>query len=438
MTHYIAEPASHISGSVRVPGDKSISHRALMLGGIAEGITEVRGFLESEDCLATMRAMRALGVQIEQTDEREICVRGVGRTGLKAARHALDMGNSGTAMRLMAGLLAGQSFASELIGDASLMKRPMERVATPLRQMGARIETASGRPPVRIIGAPLTAIRYELPVASAQVKSAVLLAGLYAQGATTVIEPAVTRDHTERMLLSFGCRLDAAHGEIKLTPPPCLQSCALEVPGDFSSSAFFLVAGSIGATEAATLRIAGVGVNPTRTGLLDILGLMGADLRLVNHRSAGAEPVADIEVRPVRLQGIRVPEHLVPLAIDEFPALFIAAACAEGETVVTGAAELRVKESDRIAVMAEGLKALGVTCEVLPDGIRIQGRPEQTAFAGGTVDSHGDHRIAMSFAVASARARTPIRILDVANVATSFPDFPGAARSAGLHVQVHE
>jgi 3-phosphoshikimate 1-carboxyvinyltransferase len=439
MTEYIVEPTSRISGAIRVPGDKSISHRALMLGGIAEGITEVRGFLESEDCLATMRAMRALGVQIEQTDEREICVRGVGRTGLKAASHALDMGNSGTAMRLMTGLLAGQQFNSELIGDASLMQRPMERVATPLRQMGAKIETASGQPPVRVKGgAPLTGIRYELPVASAQVKSAVLLAGLYAQGATTVIEPAVTRDHTERMLLSFGCRLDAAHGEIKLTPPPRLQSCALEVPGDFSSSAFFMVAGSIGATEAATLTIAGVGVNPTRTGMLDILGLMGANLRLVNHRSAGAEPVADIEVRPVRLQGIRVPEHLVPLAIDEFPALFIAAACAEGETVVTGAAELRVKESDRIAVMAEGLKALGVTCEVLPDGIRIQGRPEQNAFAGGTVDSHGDHRIAMSFAVASARARAPIRILDVANVATSFPDFPGVARSAGLHVQVHE
>lgn len=436
MTHYLVEPTSHVSGTIRVPGDKSISHRALMLGGIAEGITEVRGFLESEDCLATMRAMRALGVQIEQTNEREICVRGVGRTGLKAATHALDMGNSGTAMRLMTGLLAGQAFDSELIGDSSLMKRPMERVGTPLRQMGARIETASGKPPVRIRGgASLTGIRYELPVASAQVKSAVLLAGLYAQGPTTVIEPAVTRDHTERMLLSLGCRVDAAHGEIRLTPPQRLDACSLEVPGDFSSSAFFLVAGSIGA---ATLTIAGVGVNPTRTGLLDILGLMGADLRVVNHRSAGAEPVADIEVRPVQLQGIRVPEHLVPLAIDEFPALFIAAACAEGETVVTGAEELRVKESDRIAVMAEGLAAMGVACAVLPDGIRIEGRPDRQVFAGGTVDSHGDHRIAMSFAVASARSRAPIRILDVANVATSFPDFPGVARAAGLNVRVQD
>jgi 3-phosphoshikimate 1-carboxyvinyltransferase len=436
VTSYLVERTANVSGTIRVPGDKSISHRALMLGGIAEGITEVRGFLESEDCLATMRAMRALGVRIEQSTAREIRVRGVGRTGLKGAEHTLDMGNSGTAMRLMTGLLAGQAFDSELSGDASLLQRPMERVATPLRQMGGRIETASGKPPVRIRGgASLTGIRYELPVASAQVKSAVLLAGLYAQGQTTVIEPAVTRDHTERMLLSFGCRLDAAHGEIRLTPPQRLEACALEVPGDFSSSAFFMVAGAIGA---AALTIAGVGINPTRTGLLDILGLMGADLRVVNHRSAGAEPVADVEVRPASLQGIRVPEHLVPLAIDEFPALFIAAACAKGETLVTGAAELRVKESDRIAVMAEGLKALGVACEVLPDGIRIQGRPERAVFSGGTVDSHGDHRIAMSFAVASARSRAPIRILDVANVATSFPDFPGVARAAGFSVQVQE
>src|SRR5688572_23828715 len=273
MTSYLAEPSSQVSGTIRVPGDKSISHRALMLGGIAEGITEVRGFLESEDCLATMRAMRALGVQIEQTSAREVRVRGVGRAGLRAASHALDMGNSGTAMRLMTGLLAGQSFDSELIGDSSLMKRPMERVAAPLRQMGARVETQSGKPPVRIGGgASLKGIRYDLPVASAQVKSAVLLAGLYAEGPTTVIEPAVTRDHTERMLLSFGCRVDTAHGEIRMTPPPRLEACSLEVPGDFSSSGFFMVAGSIGA---ATLTISGVGINPTRTGLLDILGLMG-------------------------------------------------------------------------------------------------------------------------------------------------------------------
>jgi 3-phosphoshikimate 1-carboxyvinyltransferase len=435
MSHYVVQPVAGVAGAVRVPGDKSISHRALMLGGIADGITEVRGFLESEDCLATMAAMRALGVRIDR-DGSDVRVQGVGLRGLKAAGRALDMGNSGTAMRLMTGLLAGQSFDSELIGDASLMKRPMERAAKPLRQMGAQIATLDGKPPVKITGgAKLSGIHYDLPVASAQVKSAVLLAGLYANGPTTVIEPAITRDHTERMLLSFGCQVDAAHGEVRVTPPMRLDACSLEVPGDFSSSAFFMVAGSISGGQGLT--ITGVGVNPTRTGLLDILAAMGADLRVVRHRSAGAEPVADIEVRPAALQGIEVPEHLVPLAIDEFPALFIAAACAQGETVVTGAEELRVKESDRIAVMAEGLKAMGVECEVLPDGIRIQGRPQPQVFSGGTVDSHGDHRIAMSFAVASLRAGAPIRILDVANVATSFPDFPGVARTAGLDVQTH-
>src|SRR5688572_2003028 len=385
MTSYLAEPSSQVSGTIRVPGDKSISHRALMLGGIAEGITEVRGFLESEDCLATMRAMRALGVQIEQTSAREVRVRGVGRAGLKAASQALDMGNSGTAMRLMSGLLAGQSFDSELIGDASLMKRPMERVATPLRLMGAQIETSAGKPPVKIFGGrKLSGVRYELAVASAQVKSAVLLGGLYASGQTTVIEPAITRDHTERMLLSFGCKIEAGHGEVRLTPPERLEARSLTVPGDFSSSAFFLVAGSI-SRGGNGLTVSGVGVNPTRTGLLDILALMGADLRVVNHRSAGAEPVADIEIRPAALKGVHVPEHLVPLAIDEFPVLFVAAACAQGETIVTGAEELRVKESDRIAVMADGLKAMGVTCEVLADGIRIQGRPQSKVFSGGTV-----------------------------------------------------
>jgi 3-phosphoshikimate 1-carboxyvinyltransferase len=417
-----------------VPGDKSVSHRALMLGGIADGVTEVRGFLESEDCLATMKAMRALGVRVEQPGVQEVRVHGVGLHGLKGASQPLDMGNSGTAMRLMTGLLSGQAFDSELIGDASLMNRPMERAAAPLRQMGAKIATLGGKPPVQITGgAQLNGIHYALPVASAQVKSAVLLAGLYATGPTTVVESAVTRDHTERMLQGFGCSVDALGGQVRLDPPARLQACSLEVPGDFSSSAFFLVAGSIsGAAPGAGLVIRGVGINPTRTGLLDILALMGADLRVVNHRSAGAEPVADIEVHPAALKGIHVPEHLVPLAIDEFPALFIAAACAQGETIVTGAAELRVKESDRIAVMAEGLRAMGVQCEVLSDGMRIQGRSEGPVFSGGKIDSHGDHRIAMSFTVASLRAATPIEIQDVANVATSFPGFVGTARGAGL------
>lgn len=434
MSRYLVQPVPHVTGTVRVPGDKSVSHRALMLGSIADGTTEVRGFLESEDCLATMKAMRALGVTIDRPAAREVRVHGVGMRGLRGAPHALDMGNSGTAMRLMTGLLSGQSFNSELIGDSSLMKRPMERAAAPLRQMGAQIATKDGKPPVRISGgAKLSGIRYELPVASAQVKSAMLLAGLYADGATTVIEPAVTRDHSERMLLAFGCNVEARHGEIKLTPPSRLQACSLEVPGDFSSAAFFLVAGAI--SRGSGLTVSNVGINPTRTGLLDILALMGADLRVVNHRSAGAEPVADIEVHPAHLKGIHVPEHLVPLAIDEFPALFIAAACAEGETIVTGAEELRVKESDRIAVMAEGLKSLGVECEVLRDGMRIRGRSEGQVFTGGTIDSHGDHRIAMSFSVASLRASASIEILDVANVATSFPGFVEVASGVGLNLQ---
>ncbi|HKE95691.1 MAG TPA: 3-phosphoshikimate 1-carboxyvinyltransferase [Povalibacter sp.] len=436
MSHYVVQPVQGTAGAIKVPGDKSVSHRAMMLGGIAEGVTEVRGFLESEDCLATMKAMQALGVKIERPAAQEVRVHGVGLKGLKAAGRPLDMGNAGTAMRLMTGLLSGQSFDSELVGDSSLMQRPMERAATPLRQMGAKIATLNGKPPVRITGGgTLSGIRYELPVASAQVKSAILLAGLYASGPTIVIEPAITRDHTERMLVGFGCSVNAANGEVRLEPPASLKACSLEVPGDFSSSAFFLVAGSIGRGPGLTIK--GVGINPTRTGMLDILALMGADLRVINHRTAGAEPVADIEVHPAKLKGIRVPEHLVPLAIDEFPALFVAAACAEGETVVTGAAELRVKESDRIAVMADGLRAMGVQCEVLPDGMRIQGRPQGHVFSGGEVDSHGDHRIAMSFTIAGLRAAAPITIRDVANVATSFPSFVQTARSAGLDLAEH-
>lgn len=436
MSRYLVNPNLSVAGSVAVPGDKSISHRSLMFGGIADGVTEVRGFLESEDCLATMAAMRALGVNVERPSQHEVRVHGVGLRGLKGAGKALDMGNSGTAMRLMTGLLAGQSFDSELIGDSSLMKRPMERVAGPLRTMGANIETLNGRAPVKIRGGQkLKGMRYDMPMASAQVKSAVLLAGMYADGPTTVTEPAVTRDHTERMLIGFGCDVSAVRGTISLKPPKSLTACSLEVPGDFSSAAFFMVAGCLAAKDVFTIR--NVGINPTRTGLLDILALMGADLRLVNHRSAGAEPVADIEVRRSELKGIHVPEELVPLAIDEFPVLFIAAACAKGETIVTGAEELRVKESDRIQVMADGLRAMGVECEVLADGMRVQGKSFGATFSGGTVDSHGDHRIAMSFAVASLRAKSGIEILDVDNVATSFPGFVKIAGDAGIAV-THE
>ncbi|MDQ1310722.1 MAG: 3-phosphoshikimate 1-carboxyvinyltransferase [Pseudomonadota bacterium] len=429
MSEFVVEPCAGIAGQVRVPGDKSISHRALMLGAIAAGTTQVEGFLEGEDCLATLRAVASLGVNVQRPAPGEVVIEGVGLRGLGRPRSVLDMGNAGTAMRLFMGLLSAQGFDSELIGDESLMRRPMERVAKPLRAMGAQIDTQDGRPPVRIRGgAALRGLRYEMPMASAQVKSAVLLAGLYAEGETTVVEPAVTRDHTERMLQSFGANVVARGGSATVLPAAQLEATRISVPGDFSSAAFFIVAACIGARE--PFVIEGVGVNPTRTGLLEMLALMGADLRLVNHRSAGAEPVADIEVRPARLRGIRVPERLVPLAIDEFPAFFIAAACADGETVVTGAAELRVKESDRIAVMARGLDALGVPNEVRADGLSIEGGP----FGGGVVESHGDHRVAMSFTVASLRASAPIEIRDVANVGTSFPGFATTARAVGLRL----
>jgi 3-phosphoshikimate 1-carboxyvinyltransferase len=430
MSSYRVAPATQMAGEVTVPGDKSVSHRAVMFGALAEGQTHVSGFLEGEDCLSTMRAVGHLGVRVERPGPGEVLVHGVGLRGLRAPGVTLDMGNAGTAMRLFMGLLSAQPFDSELIGDESLMRRPMERAAKPLRAMGARIDTNDGRPPVRIHGgAPLHGIRYEMPVASAQVKSAVLLAGLYAQGDTTVVEPAVTRDHTERMLQSFGCDVRARDGVVSLSAPRALQATQIRVPGDISSAAFFLVAACIGARQAFTLR--DVGVNPTRTGILEMLALMGADLRLINHRTWGMEPVADIEVRPSRLHGATIPERLVPLAIDEFPALFVAAACAEGETLVTGAEELRVKESDRIAAMARGFEVLGVRHEVLPDGMRIHGG---APVGGGTIDSRGDHRIAMAFAVASLRATAPIEILDTANVATSFPGFDTLANAAGLSV----
>jgi 3-phosphoshikimate 1-carboxyvinyltransferase len=434
MADFVAAPAERVAGEVTVPGDKSISHRALMLGALARGRTEVSGFLEGEDCLSTMRAVAELGVRVERPAPGEVVVDGVGLRGLQAPRHALDMGNAGTAMRLFMGILAAQPFDSELVGDESLMRRPMERVAKPLRAMGAHIETVDGKPPVRIRGGQsLRGIRYEMPVASAQVKSAVLLAGLRSAGETTVVEPAVTRDHTERMLQSFGAAVRARDGVVTLSAPEDLHGARIRVPGDISSAAFFLVAACLAARAPFVVR--DVGVNPTRTGILEMLALMGADIRLFNHRSWGMEPVADVEVRPSTLRGVRVPERLVPLAIDEFPAFFIAAAAAEGETLVTGAEELRVKESDRIAAMARGLEAIGVTHEVLPDGLRIEGgRP----FRGGTIDSRGDHRIAMAFAIASLRATEPLEILNVDNVATSFPGFAALANRAGLKIVAND
>ncbi len=428
---YVVRPVAGVGGELTVPGDKSISHRSLMLGAIAQGRTRVRGFLQSEDCLATMRALQALGVAIEQRDANSVIIEGVGLRGLKRAGRALDMGNAGTAIRLMTGLLAGQHFDSELTGDESLRRRPMERAAVPLRQMGASIETTGGCPPVRICGqAALSAIHYDLPVASAQVKSAILLAGLYADGLTSVSEPAVTRDHTERMLEAFGARVSVRERTCGVTGPGSLRACDIDVPGDLSSAAFFLVAGALAARGTLVLR--NVGVNPTRTGMLDILRLMGASISITNERRSGGEPVADLHVERSTLRGVTVPQDLVPLAIDEFPAIFVAAACAQGVTTVTGAAELRVKESDRIGAMAEGLQRLGIEVEVLPDGMRVQGG----GLRGGRIDSRGDHRIAMAFAVAGIRAEGAIEIDDVANVATSFPGFAETARGAGMDLQL--
>jgi 3-phosphoshikimate 1-carboxyvinyltransferase len=425
---FIARPGRAISGRIRVPGDKSISHRALMLGAIAEGQTVISGFLAGEDCLATMAALRGLGVTIDDRDPDQIVVSGVGLHGLQRPGAALDMGNSGTGMRLLTGLLAGQSFATELTGDASLCQRPMERVAKPLRQMGARVATAEGCPPLHIQGGALQAIDFSSPVASAQVKSAVLLAGLYAAGETRVTEPGITRDHTERMLQTFGAQVSYGEQRATVNGPAQLTGCNVAVPGDLSSAAFALGAGCLSTGNG--LAIERVGINPTRTGVLDILRLMGADIEITDRGEMGAEPVATLLARASRLRGAVIPEELVPLAIDELPLVFALAACAEGATVISGAEELRHKESDRIAVMATGLRSLGVRVDESADGAVIHGGTLQA----GEVDSAGDHRIAMAFCVAAICAEGPITILDTANVATSFPGFVELMGGAGMQV----
>lgn len=418
-----------LHGELRLPGDKSISHRAAMLTAIAEGSSEIYGFLRGEDCLHTLAAFRALGVGVE--DGVPLRVHGVGLHGLSAPAGALDLGNSGTSMRLLAGLLAGQGFACTLTGDASLSRRPMRRIVEPLRAMGARIETsAAGTAPLHIQPAGgLRGVRYASPVASAQVKSGLLLAGLYADGITEITEPAASRDHTERMLASLGVQLHASPGRAALRGGQRLRAGRIEVPADLSSAAFFLVGASIAAGSDLLLR--DVGVNPTRTGVIEILRDMGADISLTNPRRFGAEPVADLRVRGTHLHGIDIGADRVAAAIDEFPALFVAAACAEGRTRIAGAAELRIKESDRIQAMCDGLTALGVTARALPDGAIIDGGK----LCGGQVDSHGDHRVAMSLAIAALRAAGPIEILDVDNVDTSFPGFAALAKQAGLRIR---
>ena len=425
------QPGGALTGEIRVPGDKSISHRSIMFGSLAEGVTHITGFLEGEDSLNTLRAFRAMGVDIEGPEQGRVTIQGVGMNGLKAPEGDVYLGNSGTSMRLMAGLLAGQAFDLTLTGDTSLSRRPMARVTDPLAMMGAQIETAeNGTAPLKLTGgAPMQGMEYTLPMASAQVKSCVLLAGLYAEGRTCVTEPAPTRDHTERMLQGFGYEVQRDGATVCLEGGGKLTATDVDVPSDISSAAFFMVGASI--AEGSDLTIRHVGMNPTRTGVIDILMLMGADITLSNEAVVGGEPVADVRVRSARLKGIQIPEALVPLAIDEFPVLFVAAACAAGETVLTGAEELRVKESDRIQVMADGLQILGVDAQPTEDGIVIQGGQIRS----GRVDAHEDHRIAMAFAMAALRAEGEITIDDCANVDTSFPDFVHLSAGIGLQIE---
>lgn len=423
-------PGGCLTGTLRVPGDKSISHRSIMLGSLADGTTQITGFLEGEDSLATLQAFRALGVEIAGPVDGKVTIQGVGMHGLKAPTGPLDLGNSGTSMRLLAGLLAGQGLELTLVGDSSLSSRPMRRVTDPLRAMGARVETTEqGTAPLVIHPVDhLNGIDYALPVASAQIKSCLLLAGLYAQGTTRITEPAPTRDHTERMLSGFGYPVQRAGATASLSGGGKLTACDIDIPADISSAAFFLVGASI--APGSDILLEHVGINPTRDGVINILRLMGADIEILNQRDVGGEPVADLRVRSADLRGIRIPVDQVPLAIDEFPALFVAAACARGETVLTGAEELRVKESDRIQVMADGLASLGVDATPTPDGIVIQGGRIQ----GGRVSSHGDHRIAMTFAMAALRAEGEILVDDCSNVNTSFPGFVTLSASVGLAI----
>jgi len=401
-----------------------------MLGSIAEGVTRVSGFLEGDDSLATLNAFKEMGVAI-QREGSNVTIQGVGMNGLKEPRKPLNLGNSGTSIRLMSGLLSAQTFDSVLCGDESLSSRPMGRVINPLQEMGADISGNDSKPPLVIKGGKqLSAIEYTLPVASAQIKSCLLLAGLYSEGTTSIIENGISRDHTERMLKGFGYDVISSPNKISLLGGGTLKGCEIEVPSDISSAAFFMVAGCI--SENSSIHLNSVNINPTRTGVIDILKLMGGNIELSNERLQAGELIADIKVTSSRLKGIEIPENLVPLAIDEFPVLFIAASCAEGETILTGAKELRVKESDRIQVMADGLTSLGINNEVLEDGIRISGGEfkKQT----NSIRSHHDHRISMAFAIASVRSKFDIEIEGVDNVKTSFPNFIELANSIGMKI----
>jgi 3-phosphoshikimate 1-carboxyvinyltransferase len=430
---YISEPVRSLNGSMKVPGDKSVSHRSIIFGAIADGQTRVTAFLDSADTIATAEVFREMGVRIDRSADT-LTVHGVGLYGLKPPSRPLYFGNSGTSVRLLSGLLAGQQFDSELIGDESLMQRPMRRVVLPLREMGADLDcTEAGTLPLHIRGGrKLKGINYRMPVASAQLKSCLLLAGLYAEGNTTIIEPAVTRDHTERMLPGFGRELSRSGNSVTLRPGR-LTATEVNVPGDISSAAFFLVAASI--CPGSDIVLENIGINPTRHAVIEILQMMGADIQVETVNSAsGTEPTASIHVKYRPLSGIEIPSRLVPIAIDEIPAILIAAASAKGDTILRDAAELRVKESDRIEAMSDGLTRLGIINVTTPDGIVVTGGKLQ----GGTVDSYGDHRIAMAFAVSALIADGPVRITDCINVNTSFPGFASTANSVGMKVTVIE
>jgi 3-phosphoshikimate 1-carboxyvinyltransferase len=413
------EPVPALVGHIAVPGDKSISHRAVLIGAICESEARITGFGRSADTEATIAAVRALGVEAVEEDIDVVRVRGVGIGALREPRAPIDCGNAGTLMRLLTGLLAGQVGRFELVGDASLSGRPMERVAEPLRRMGARVETTDGHAPLVVEGAALRAIDYELPVASAQVKSAVLLAGLQAEGATTVVEPLPTRDHTERLLERAGAHVTRRPTSVTVERARDLRLPEIEVPGDFSSAAPFLVAAAI--VPGSSVTVHGVGLNPRRTGLLDLLEHMGAKVAIYNRRQIGGEPAGDVELRASDLVGATVSADMVPSLVDELPLLAVAACHARGETVVRGAAELRVKESDRLEAIVEELRRIGAHARVTRDGFRIKGVPAR--LRGGVVDARGDHRLAMLGAVAGAASREGVELRGAEAVDASFPGF---------------
>lgn len=426
----VVRPAPRVAGRVVVPGDKSVSHRALLLGALATGVTEVQGLLEGEDCLATLRAVGSLGVEATRKGPGHYVLQGVGLEGLTEAEAVIDCGNSGTTARLLLGVLAGQPFATVLTGDDSLRRRPMGRVVEPLSRMGAQVigRSRGRRLPLAIAGArPLAPIRHESPVASAQVKSAILLAGLWASGPVSVIEPATSRDHTERMLRAFGAEISTAGREVTLTPGSRLAGRLVRVPGDISSAAFFLVAGAV--ADGGEVVVDGVGVNPTRTGILDVLGAMGAAVEVTVTQGEG-EPLADVTIRPASLRGVEIAGALVPRTIDELPIVAVAAARADGVTEVRDAAELRVKESDRIRTLATEFARLGVAIEERADGFRIVGRGHRP-FRAARVRSWGDHRLAMALVVAGLFADGPTLVEDIDCIATSYPEFLAACGQLG-------